>query len=104
MISVGLRPCSGALLVLTFASAAGVFLAGVVSAFAMAVGTAITVSALAVLASSSRRLALAAAAGDARRLGLIEGGLVLAAGLALAAMGGLFLAGSFAPVPAMPFR
>jgi nickel/cobalt transporter (NicO) family protein len=104
VVSVGLRPCSGALLVLTFASAAGVFAAGVVSAFAMAVGTAITVSALAVLASSSRRLALAAAAGDARRLGLVEGGLILAAGLALAAMGGLFLAGSFAPVPAMPFR
>jgi nickel/cobalt transporter (NicO) family protein len=104
VVSVGLRPCSGALLVLTFASAAGVFAAGVVSAFAMAVGTAITVSALAVLASSSRRLALAAAAGDARWLGRIEGGLILAAGLALAAMGGLFLAGSFAPVPAMPFR
>lgn len=104
VLSVGLRPCSGALLVLTFAAAMGVYAAGVAAAFAMAVGTALTVSALAVLAAGSRRLALLAAGDDARWLGRIEGGLTLAAGLALATMGGLFLAASLAPAPPLPFR
>lgn len=103
LLSVGLRPCSGALLALTFASSLGVFSAGIAAAFAMAVGTAITVSCLAALAAGSRRLALAAAK-DGRRPAQIENALILASGLALAAMGAAFLAGSFAPGPAMPFR
>jgi len=50
VIAVGLRPCSGALIVLTFSMLNGLWIAGIVSAFAMALGTAITVSALATLA------------------------------------------------------
>lgn len=103
-VSVGLRPCSGALLVLTFASAMGVFAAGIAAAFAMAVGTAITVSLLAVLAAGSRRLAAAAASGSAVWLGRLEGGLALAAGLALVLLGAVFLAAAFTPAPPMPFR
>lgn len=103
-VSVGLRPCSGALLVLTFASAMGVFAAGVAAAFAMAVGTAITVSVLAVLAAGSRRLAAAAAAGNTVWLGRLEGGLALAAGLALVLLGGIFLADALTPAPPTPFR
>ena len=57
VLSSGLRPCSGALLVLVFAWSQGVFLAGVVAAFLMGLGTAITVSALAVVAVSAKGLA-----------------------------------------------
>lgn len=57
VLSSGLRPCSGALLVLVFAWSQGVFLAGVVSAFLMGLGTAITVSALAVVAVSAKGVA-----------------------------------------------
>ena len=57
VLSSGLRPCSGALLVLVFAWSQGVFLAGVVSAFLMGLGTAITVSVLAVMAVSAKGLA-----------------------------------------------
>ena len=57
MIAVGMRPCSGAILVLVFALSQGIFLVGVVSTFAMAVGTAITVAAIAVLAVGARGLA-----------------------------------------------
>jgi len=57
VVSAGLRPCTGALLVLVFAWSQGVFLAGVVSAFLMGLGTAITVSVLAVLAVSAKGLA-----------------------------------------------
>jgi nickel/cobalt exporter len=58
VLSVGIRPCSGAILVLIFALTQGLFWAGVAATFAMAFGTALTVAALAVLALSSRELAL----------------------------------------------
>ena len=58
VFSVGIRPCTGAILVLIFALTQGMFLAGVAATFAMALGTAITVAALATLALGSRELAL----------------------------------------------
>lgn len=56
--SIGIRPCTGAILVLIFSLSQGLFLAGVFSTFAMALGTAITVSLLASLALGSRDLAV----------------------------------------------
>ncbi|WP_245450944.1 nickel/cobalt transporter [Borborobacter arsenicus] len=63
--AVGLRPCSGALIVLTFAFLNGLWAGGVLSVFAMALGTAITVSALATLAVTAKNWAVAIA-GDGR--------------------------------------
>jgi len=56
--SIGIRPCTGALLVIVFAAAQGAIWAGVLATFAMALGTAITVSALAALSVGSRNLAI----------------------------------------------
>ena len=50
IVAVGLRPCSGAILVLVFALAQGLFWTGVVSTFIMGLGTAITVAAIATTA------------------------------------------------------
>ncbi|KNE28328.1 MULTISPECIES: nickel/cobalt transporter [Achromobacter] len=61
ILAVGLRPCSGALIVLVFALSQGFFLAGVASALAMGLGTGLTVAALACLA--------VAAGGAATRIG-----------------------------------
>ncbi len=58
ILAVGLRPCTGAILVLVFAFANGLYFAGVGATFAMALGTAITVSTLAILAVGSRELAV----------------------------------------------
>ncbi len=58
VFSVGIRPCSGAILVLIFALTQGLFWAGVAATFAMAFGTALTVAGLATLALGSRELAL----------------------------------------------
>ena len=55
VFSVGVRPCTGAILVLVFAVTQGVFWAGVAATFAMAIGTAITVAALATLALAHRQ-------------------------------------------------
>ena len=58
VVAVGLRPCSGALIVLTFAFLNGLWLGGVLSVVAMSIGTAITVSALATMAVSAKNLAV----------------------------------------------
>lgn len=55
--AVGVRPCTGAILVLVFAIGQGLLWAGVLSTLAMALGTAITVSVLAASAVGFRELA-----------------------------------------------
>jgi ABC-type nickel/cobalt efflux system permease component RcnA len=95
--SVGIRPCTGAILVLVFALSQGLLWAGVFATFAMAIGTAITVSALAAMAVGSRDLA-ARLGGDssgwttlvADSAGLIGASLVLL-------MGAVFFMGSLQP-------
>ncbi|MEI2386827.1 nickel/cobalt transporter [Breoghania sp. JC706] len=58
ILAVGLRPCTGALIVLVFALSQGLALAGIASTFVMALGTGLTVSALAVFAVTARGLAM----------------------------------------------
>ena len=58
VLAVGIRPCTGALIVLVFALAQGAFLAGVAATFAMAVGTAATVGAIATVAVLAKGLAV----------------------------------------------
>jgi ABC-type nickel/cobalt efflux system permease component RcnA len=57
IVAVGLRPCSGAILVLVFALAQGIFWAGIGATFIMGLGTAITVAAIAVLAVGAQGFA-----------------------------------------------
>jgi nickel/cobalt exporter len=57
-LAIGIRPCTGAIAVLIFALSQGMVWAGVLSTLAMALGTAITVSALAVIAVGSREMAV----------------------------------------------
>jgi nickel/cobalt exporter len=63
----GLRPCSGAILLLVFALAQGLFWLGVVSTFVMGLGTALTVAAIATFA--------VAAGSFARKLATLRGGI-----------------------------
>ncbi|MGO9400515.1 MAG: nickel/cobalt transporter [Xanthobacteraceae bacterium] len=93
VISVGLRPCSGAIIVLVFALAQGMFWAGVASTFVMGIGTAITVGTIATLAIGAKALAKRFASD---RIGygsvLVRGAEVGAAALVLA-FGVLLLTG-----------
>lgn len=70
IVAVGLRPCSGALIVLTFAFLNGLYLAGIGAVGAMAVGTGMTVAALAALAVWAKGAAVrvAGAAGRSEAL------------------------------------
>jgi nickel/cobalt exporter len=83
VLAVGARPCSGAILVLVFALSQGIFWIGVLSTFVMAVGTAITVAAIASLALLAR--------GVARRFAARPGGAGLAAFHALEVFGALLI-------------
>jgi ABC-type nickel/cobalt efflux system permease component RcnA len=65
-LAAGIRPCSGAIIVLVFALAQGLFGAGVAAVLAMALGTALTTSALAIVAVAAKRAALAIASGRGR--------------------------------------
>lgn len=58
VLSMGMRPCSGAIMVLLFSKVIGVFGWGMVSAMAMAAGTALTISMIALFVHSFRQLAV----------------------------------------------
>ncbi|QKJ88239.1 nickel/cobalt transporter [Paramixta manurensis] len=58
VFSMGLRPCSGAIMMLLFSRVIGVYAWGVLSAVIMALGTAFTVSAMALFVQVSRAVAV----------------------------------------------
>lgn len=93
--AVGIRPCSGAIVVLLFALGQGIFWVGVGATMAMALGTAITVSLLAVLTVLFRNVALRVAGGGPSRTAWIERGLAVAGGLAIVAFGALMLSAAW---------
>ena len=88
ILTVGIRPCSGAILVLVFALAQGLFWAGIAATFLMGLGTAITVAAIAVVAVSAKDVAARLSAG---RDG---GGALFMRGIEFAAAGVVLLLGT----------
>ena len=92
ILAVGIRPCSGAILVLVFALAQGLFWAGVAATFVMGLGTAITVATIAVIAVSAKGLAARLASGREGGGALVMRGVEFgAAGLVLLFGAGLLL-------------
>ena len=95
--SVGIRPCTGAILILVFALSQGLLLAGVFATFAMALGTAITVSVLAALAVGSRELAKRMAGGEGRFAGFVTSGIGIGGAALVFVLGASFFVGSLGP-------
>jgi nickel/cobalt exporter len=94
--AAGSRPCSGAILVLVFALAQGVFLTGVGAVLAMSLGTAITTGALASLAVFAKKSAMKFARPGSRRA-LLAGRLIeTGAALAVLLLGLTLLAAALA--------
>ncbi len=94
VIAAGMRPCSGAILILVFALAQGLFAAGVAATFAMALGTAATTGVLAWMAVFAKSAAMRLAAGEDTRLGLVARGFEFVAALAVLAFGVTLLIGA----------
>src|SRR6202012_443818 len=88
ILTVGIRPCSGAILVLVFALAQGLFWAGIAATFVMGLGTAITVATIAVVAVFAKDVA--------RRLseGRNGGGALVMRGIEFGAAGLVLLFGA----------
>jgi ABC-type nickel/cobalt efflux system permease component RcnA len=91
VIAAGARPCSGAILVLVFGLAQGLFMAGVAATFAMALGTAATTGALAWIAVFAKSAAVRFAAGEDSGAALIARAVEFAAALAVFAFGILLM-------------
>lgn len=93
-VAAGLRPCTGAVIVLLFTLANGIFVVGVLGSLVMALGVAITVSTIGLAAIYTRRGAARAAGSRPglarfgnlahRTAGLAGGGVIVLVGVALA--------------------
>jgi nickel/cobalt exporter len=98
ILAVGIRPCSGAIIVLVFALSQGLLLAGIGSVLAMSLGTFVTVSFLAALTVSAKDVALRVARLDSemteRIMRVVEiGGALVVLLLGLTLLGGALQGG-----------
>ena len=87
IIAVGLRPCSGAIIVMSFSVLNGLLLGGVLSVLAMSIGTAITVSMLAILAAKAKDVAVRLAGSGSTKASRITHGIEIAGALFVLLMG-----------------
>ncbi len=92
IFSIGIRPCSGALIVLIITWKFGLITAGILAVMSMAVGTGLVVGAAAIFASKIRNLSVSKIISrDDNRSVLLAGGLNITAGVFVIAMSSLFL-------------
>ncbi|QFU15399.1 nickel/cobalt transporter [Microvirga thermotolerans] len=96
VLAAGMRPCTGALVVLVFALSQGLFAAGVAATLAMALGTALTTGAIAALAVFAKKAALALAGGRGARGEIAIALMELLAAAFVAVLGGSLLFGFWA--------
>ncbi len=93
VFAAGLRPCAGALILLVFAASQGLMAPGIAAVFAMALGTAITTSLIALSAVFMKEIALRVAGGRARYAPLVSGVLELLAAAFVLVVGATLLVG-----------
>jgi nickel/cobalt exporter len=96
VMAVGLRPCSGAIIVLVFALAQDLFWTGVGATLIMGLGTALTVAAIATMAVTARQVASRIAATRAGWGMLSMRAIEVGASALMIAFGALLLAGYMA--------
>jgi nickel/cobalt transporter (NicO) family protein len=94
VLAVGLRPCSGALIVLAFALSQGLLAAGIFAVLLMGLGTAITTGTLAALAVGAKGLARKVAGADNPITNLIVWWVELLAAVAVLGFGAILLLAS----------
>jgi nickel/cobalt transporter (NicO) family protein len=92
--AVGIRPCSGAILVLVASNSLGLFWAGVASTLAMGFGVFLTIAGIASLAVYAKSSALRLVSSDNPTMGFLVRWGKMAVGVAIAAFGGLLFLGS----------
>jgi nickel/cobalt transporter (NicO) family protein len=93
--AVGIRPCSGAILVLVSSYTLGLFWAGVLSTFAMGLGVFITIASIASLAVYAKSTAVRLVSADNRWTALAVRWGKMTIGMLIVAMGLLLFMGSW---------
>ena len=101
VLAIGLRPCSGAVLVLILASAMDLAWHGALAVLAMSLGTAITIVTLAIMATKAREWAGAVVAHRSPLWALAGGGVGVLGGALLLLLAQWLLNASFALKPTM---
>jgi ABC-type nickel/cobalt efflux system permease component RcnA len=96
VLAIGLRPCTGAVLVLILASVMGLAWQGALAVLAMSLGTALTIVILAVLATKAREWASALVAHRSPLWVWAGGGAGALGGAVLLTLGLMLLSASFA--------
>jgi nickel/cobalt transporter (NicO) family protein len=91
VLSIGLRPCTGAILLLFFSCIVGAVWSGIIATFAMSIGTALTTGLLAVLTVKSRDVALHFLKTSEKGMVLAQASLSLLGGLIVVLMSSAFL-------------
>ena len=102
VLAIGLRPCSGAVLVLVLAHVLRMPAAGIAAVALMSLGTGMATAALAFLTVRLRGVAVRFAAARLPGAAVLGNGIAVAGGILLLMLGLSLLTGSFAP--AHPFR
>lgn len=98
VLSVGLRPCTGALYVLALALIKGVFWIGVLSVYAMALGTAITISLVTMTVVGGRKFAYFSSGSNSRLGSYVYDVCTLGGAVMIIFFGTVLLSSSFTPV------
>ena len=99
--AIGLRPCTGAILVLLSANALGLYWAGIASTLAMGFGVFLTVGLIATITVYGKDLALKLARGDSNRLSNIVNIMRFGGGAVVAFFGAIMFLGSLGRVNGM---
>jgi len=97
IVAVGIRPCSGAIIILVFALSQGLFLSGVAATFIMAAGTGLTVAIIALVAMSAKGLTVrVAGAGSSRGAAILSRTIEIGGAAAVFLFGLVLLGGALA--------
>lgn len=91
IVSIGIRPCTGAVLLLFLACIMGVVWPGIFAIFAMALGTALTTSILAIITVKSKNAALGFITSSEPKMRLAHGLLSITGGLIVIGMCASFM-------------
>ncbi|MCX5496854.1 nickel/cobalt transporter [Kaistia dalseonensis] len=96
ILAVGIRPCSGAIIVLVFAISQKLYWAGILSVLFMSLGTGLTVSALATLAVKAKDVALRFSSSESLGQARAIRGVEIAAAAGILVFGLIMLGGALA--------
>jgi nickel/cobalt transporter (NicO) family protein len=98
VLSIGIRPCSGAVLVLAVANLFGIAWAGIAAVAAMSFGTALAVATLALVVLSARRIVATLMQVESKAFAVAGQLFALAGGGLILVLGVTLLLGSFGPL------